>query len=564
MKAGLLLTAATFAAVSTVALRAQSAPTPSTEPITVHDACTTHEKWTPEDPKTTYIKNRIELSRKGGPEATSGLLRAVVAIDQVKPKDVHGKTVISYWYARALYDSKQVHLAHDAFLNILKQPPEIDKLSDGPAIRTAAMMCLSQIHHEFPTLTMDPESLAAVQQFVVNPKLTAEQRTYFYEGMGWELKKHFRPFQPSLSEADANAFKTAFNGNGYYEKLLAIMRASEEPDEAAILANESIFNEKDFASRPETEKDLLHVVFGQAYYGEKKWEKALAHFKQIPNTSNEIVKSISASSWVYLQQEHYPEAIGSATNLVLGGLSKTFQPEAYETLSMALLETCNYDAALQTYQHFRKIYGKPYFFLRDAQKSGLDLYGTLSAFLLGKLKGKVPDRVGTEWSADPVFLANQSEINLGMDEAASAVKIRVAARNWVNFAKSSSWKKFDNYLTIIANGNSARQPTLTAEISRAILTRSRLMFGSLNQAAQALQLLEAEAYEQIGDKYLAENGPNKGGKDPVGKTLKPKQDGGAVWDWGRYPAEGTGDEDTTETWEDELGYLRAKIKDSCK
>jgi tetratricopeptide (TPR) repeat protein len=561
MKPSLLFT---LLAVSVLASRAQSAPAPSTEPITAHDACTTHEKWTPEDPKTTYIKNRIELSRKGGADATSSLLRAVVAIDQVKPTDIHGKTVISYWYARALYDTREVHLAHDAFLNILKLPADIDKLSDGPAIRTAAMMCLSQIHHEFPTLTMDAGSLAGAQRFVVSTKLTPEQRTYFYEGMGWELKKHFRPYQPSLTEAEANAFKAAFNGDGYYEKLLSIMRASEGPDEAAILLNESIFDEKDFASRPQTEKDLLHVVFGQAYYGLKKWDRAIAHFKQIPNTSNEIVKSISASSWVYLQQEKYPEAIGSATNLVLGGLSKTFQPEAYETLSMALLETCNFDAALQTYQHFRKIYGKPYFFLRDAQKSGLDLYGTLSAFLLGKMKGKVPDRVGTEWSADPVFLANQSEINLGLDEAQATAKIRSAAKNWVNFARSLSWKKFDNNLTIVTNANSVRQPTLAAEISRAILTRSRLMFGSLNQAAQSLQLLEAEAYEQIGDKYLAENGPNKGGKDPQGKTLKPKQDSGAVWDWGRYPSNSDQDEDTAETWEDELGYLRAKIKDSCK
>jgi tetratricopeptide (TPR) repeat protein len=563
MKAGFLLTAiATFTMVGLTAMQAYSAP--AAELITVHDACTVKEKWTPEDPKTTYIKNRLELSRKAGPEATSSLLRAVVALDQVKPTDIHGKTVISYWYARALYDSKQVHLAHDAFINILKLPETIDKLSDGPAIRTAAMMCLSQIHHEFPTLTMDAGSLASVQRFVVNPKLTADQRMYFYEGMGWELKKHFRPFQVSLTDTEVNAFKTAFNGDTYYEKLLAIMRASEKPDEVAILLNESIFNEKDYASRPQTEKDLLHVTFGWAYYGQRKWEKALAHFKQVPNTSNEIVKSISASSWVYLQQERYPEAIGSATNLVLGGLSKTFQPEAYETLSMALLETCNYDAALQTYQHFRKIYGKPYFFLRDAQKSGLDLYGTLSAFLLGKMKGKVPERVGVEWSADPVFLANQSEINLGMDEAASTAKIRAAAKNWANFAKSPSWKKFDSYLTIVANANSVRQPTLTAEISRAILTRSRLMFGSLNQAAQALQLLEAEAYEQIGDKYLAENGPNKGGKDAVSKTLKPKQDNGSVWDWGRYPSNSDQDEDTAETWEDELGYLRAKIKDSCK
>jgi hypothetical protein len=427
-----------------------------------------------------------------------------------------------------------------------------------------AMMCLSQIHREFPTLTMDPESLAGAERFLSSAKLTAEQRGYFYEGIGWELKKHFRPFQPSLTEAEAADFKAAFSGNGYYEKLFAVMRASSTPDEAAIVLNESIFDEKDFASRPETEKDLLHVVFGEAYYGLKKWDKALVHFKQIPNTSNEIVKSIAASSWVYLQQEKYPEGIGSATNLVLGGLSKTFQPEAYETLSMALLETCNYDAALQTYQHFRKIYGKSYFFLRDAQKSGLDLYGTLSAFLLGKLKGKVPERVGTEWSADPVFLANQSEINLGLDEAASAAKIRAAAKNWLNFAKSPGWKKFDNYLTIAGNANSLRQPTLMAEISRAILTRSRLMFGSLNQAAQNLQLLEAEAYEQIGDKYLAENGPTKGGKEPAGKTLKPKQDSGAVWDWGRYPSNSDKDEDTSETWEDELGYLRAKIKDSCK
>jgi TolA-binding protein len=533
-------------------------------PITVQSACTSDEKWMPEDPKTAYIQNRLELSRKGGKEAIQSMFRSLVARDALKPKDLHGKMIVSYWLARALYDAKEVHKAHQAFLDLLKEPEALDKFSDALAVHAASMECLTKIHHDYPTLNMDEGSLAAVKRLAPQPRLSSAQRAFFYEGLSWELKKRFRAGEAPFTDAEAQSYNEAFKGSGYFQKLVSVLRATQTPNEADIISNEAIFNEADYKTRPQNERDLLHSLFGRAYYDQAQWDKAVAHFKEIPHDSNQVVHAFSDSSWAYLQQQRYPETIGMSTNLVLGALSKTYDPAAYETLTMALFETCNYNEALQTYQHFRKIYGKSYFFLRDMQKAGTGFYPKLAAYLLGKAKGKVPDRVGTEWSSDPIFLADQSEINLGLDEGAATAKIRTSANQWINFARSKSWKSFDAELEKVSQENTARQPGLIAEIDRAIFRHTEAMFAALNQTAQSLQLLEAEAYEQIGDKYLAENGPAQNGKSRQPRTLKPKQGDGAVWDWGRYPAGGDGDEDTVETWEDELGYLRAKIKDSCK
>ena len=120
----------------------------------------------------------------------------------------------------------------------------------------------------------------------------------------------------------------------------------------------------------------------------------------------------------------------------------------------------------------------------------------------------MPDRIGSEWARDPIFLADQSELNLTIDEAQSNQAIRGTALENLQNARPAYWTNFDRRLEQVAQVNIARRPGLIQEINQALAVRTRTMMAQLTHTAENLQLLEVEAYETLGDKLVAENNPN--------------------------------------------------------
>ena len=98
------------------------------------------------------------------------------------------------------------------------------------------------------------------------------------------------------------------------------------------------------------------------------------------------------------------------------------------------------------------------------------------------------------------------------------------------------------------------------QINGDLAQRTSEMYSSLVDASDNIQRVEVEAYNSMGDKMIVDNIREEANRPaPLKRTLK-KSEEGPVWDWGRFPAD---DDDNAEYWEDELGFLKADLKDGC-
>jgi hypothetical protein len=555
-----LISLMVFGALAGQVSPAVAQPQPSW--LTVRSACTGDEKWGPDKNATaSYVQVRVSISKKGGENASVGILRSLGALE--KAKDDRAKMITHYWLGRALFDAGQIHLAYEEFGQLLASPLSPQNKSYAVALEQGSMACMVQIHHRFPTFKLQAASREGALRWVNDGDVPADQKDVFYEGLGWQLFDHLRD-SSNMSKEPLLAELPMFQGNGYFTTYAKILILTHFDEGTEVLKLGSVFQDPTYATRPESEQALLHLIFAHSYYGTRQFSKAIAEYKLIPKSSNYTVQELSAIAWAQIITKDYEAAIGSAENLVTGALGHTYAPEGYETLSIALFETCNVQEAVQAYQHFRKKYGKSFYFLKPLQVANakFDYYQTLSNYLLKRTA--MPDRIGSEWAHEPVFLANQGELNLSIDEAQSSTAIRATALENLQKQRPAYWVNFDRRLGTVAQANQARRPGLIQGINEALAVRSRTMMGQLTRTAENLQLLEVEAYETLGDKLVAENNPNL--KEAAkARPDRKKVDPEAVWDWGRIPGgvTGGGDEDG-EVWDDEIGYLHAKIKDSCK
>jgi hypothetical protein len=532
----------------------------SSEALTFEHACEPNEKWSPEDnPIAPYLQTRIQWSApdKNPPGlAMKSLLRSLAADSRAHGE--RSKALVSYWQARAMYDLKLSTEAHHAFNQILVNY----KGDESLPLRTAAMACLIRMHQKYPSLTLEPAAVQAVANQVSNVVLSVEEKAPFYQGLLWELKN-------SASSARAAAIAQKFAGGGFYERAANALVAARTPNEGAILKNEELLEDPLFEKLSQDEQDQWHYLFGMAYYGARDYKQAIAQFKKIPNNSNLLVRSLSSLAWSYLWLNRYEEAMGSAENLVTGTLRKTFSPEGFETLSIALNETCNFNAALDTYHRFQRTYATPYRYLTELEKSGSkDYYNMVTMYFRQKIK--VPDRIGVEWLGDPTFIAAQSEINMGVDAVLAARRARKLAGIALREPEAKKWKwaplwqKFDMTLYGDLQKIPARKIELTEMVNRSIAAKNAAMRDQLLHTAENLQLLEAEAYETLGDELIAENSPQGPNAKVAKDNKKHARNQGAVWDWGRYPASKDSDaDDNQEVWQDEVGALHANLKKSC-
>jgi hypothetical protein len=438
------------------------------------------------------------------------------------------------------------------------------KSDDAFPIRSAAVTCLARIHDKVPTLTLEPEALTQVEAVLASAKVAPDDKIPFYESVMWSLEK-------ATSDAEVQRFAKDLKGHEFFQKLSTATIASRTSDDETLARQVKLLRDPLFSRLSKSKRETWKLIFAMSLYDLKRHEGASYLFRRIGNTSNVFVSALGGEAWSYLSQHKYEEAIGSASNLVVGGLSKVFAPEGYEILSISLLETCNYSAALQTLQWFRRAYESSFRYLGNLQTKGdsVDLYQLATQFLTAK--ADIPNRVATDWIGDTVFLSNQAEINAQIDSDAALKQLRASVRELLNDAKykaqasawAKSWKSLEATLTIPTDKIVARRNQLIQEIRVSLRERNRRMFDTLNKTAENLQLVEAETYELIGDKLIAESGPGAaGGKSKA--LRKPgnedKKNERPTWDWGSYKAS---EDDKGEVWEDELGALRANLKKTC-
>jgi hypothetical protein len=472
------------------------------------------------------------------------------------------KILSEYWHNRALFDLKLVHAAHRGFESMVAR----QTTPEEQGIKLAALNCLNRIHQAYPTMRLSPATVQALRSIPVR-SISRDSRQALWKAVSVNAQL---AISRGATEAQIATELQLLQGSGAFDAMVRMMMAAKKGDDAGVVQwGTEFFKIQGRSEFLKEEEDALHLLLARAHYNLQKHGNAVREFRLVKNTSNYITQALTDNSWAFLIRNKYPEAIGAAQNLMVGNLKNTFAPEANVIMAIAFNETCHFPEALEAIKYFRKSYNRALRWLYDwnakvAAGQGPDLYQVVAAYLKKDKNARVPARVGTEWLRSPVFIGNQQELNLLYDEADAIKKVGA------EIAQESSGKKVGKKwaaagtrirgnLAAIHVEASKREPALIAEIRKDLTARSKRMLELLADVSENVQLVEAEVYNSLGEKMIADNAM---GIDPTkneGKELKAK-DEGPVWDWGRFPAKDDGDQ---EFWEDELGWLKSDANDKC-
>jgi hypothetical protein len=570
--------------------------------------CTGKEKWVhgqtvPEDFREEFeaFLNKKRAPVRGFSEALA--LRRIAESDEAR---AFGE----YWIARSLYEAKLVHIAHGGFSAIVSRPIR----PETAGVQLAALGCLSQINHRFPTLATPAAASAQLDDYLKSAHSPALKEVVWHAAL---IHMHRLFGEEKYPKEGIQAVLKLLKGAGSYEAFAKSLWASRRGDhQQAITEMKKFVADPSLPGNLKSYLNIAHIMIARSLYTVGRYGEAANHYKSVEKRSNELATALSELAWANLMDEKYNEAIGTAMNLQAGGLRHTFAPEAPMVMAMALNEICQFPESVRAVSVFRRNYEKPYNWLSDwdskrqpGKPEPLNLYAEAVAFL--KKKSKVPDRIGTEWVRSPVFLSSQDELNLIFDEKdSSAALSKTGAREQKQMAEQilafarelkpryklakmklqagqslprgvlndlASLKKqvvhlrrlqqgaptFKKILANYSGHAGAIENRLIAGINQDLTQKNYRMLRQLEEIAENSQLIEVEIYNGASQDIIWQNAhPDYKLIAQKLKDEKEKRDAGKVWNWGKT---GTGldDEDGGEIWEDELGSFKADLYDNC-
>jgi tetratricopeptide (TPR) repeat protein len=318
----------------------------------------------------------------------------------------------------------------------------------------------------------------------------------------------------------------------------------------------------------------VRLNLARSYYARADFSKSIQEYKKIPNTSNYFASTLVELSWAYVMRHQYSEAVGTAYNLVAGGLRSAFSPDAPVAMSIAYFETCNYPQAYQGLRYFRRIYEKSYNWLKNwgeqsHKNAAPELYESVVAYIKDKKGSALPSQVGSELLRSPVLVADQQEINLLFDERSAIKKyVGLLAKmkdDMPSRAQQTGSQALRNTMLKFSADSGHVQTDLVAQINTDLAQRANLMVKQLNASVENIQLVEIEIYNSAGEDMILENARpelKEEAKQARERATKNHRTDGPVLDWGRFPAR-DGESGKAEIWQDELGALKTDIADVC-
>jgi hypothetical protein len=510
------------------------------------------------------------------------------------------KTFGEYWIARALLDANLPHLAIGGFATIIANP-----LTDETAgYQIASLECVMRIQSEHSGLAVPT---------IVIPQLTAlyshannaTQKEILYDAAGLALRQSLA--SEKVAYSDVEPLFDILKGSGAHEIFAKALWASKHNDNrAAVKQWEALFALQTVPKSIRRYTDEMHVLAARAHYTVGEYAAAESHLKLVRKASNDLADSLSELAWAYLQDERYPEAIGTSVNLDAGGLRHTFTPEAPMVMAMAMNEICQYPESVSAINRFRKDYEKSYRWL-DVNKDVKNYYPLAADFV--RKQGTVPDRVGSEWVRSPLYIASQDEINLLFDEKESSntlqssggheshrlildilkrieeLKPKWAAAKMKRKAGQDMPQSLVNEVSRIRRmvlhyrrlnaaapvwqavmknyrkGAPGLEKQLIARINEDIGIRSKRMHAQLEEIAENIQLIEVEIYNGASQDIIWQNAhPDYRKMAEQMKEDNVREAREKTWDWGRTPASS---EENMEVWEDELGSAAVNLVNNC-
>ncbi|MEK7692084.1 MAG: hypothetical protein AAB425_13805 [Bdellovibrionota bacterium] len=594
--------------------------------------CTPQENWP--SPRLISPQNRAWQTFEAmldGKASPLFLFAQSLALRALSQEPTH-RDAAEYLVARALHQTGQLRAAQGAFYALAT------RADAHPAFFSAALGCLNRISRDHTAVTPSPDWQARLETtFLARAKSVAASLGADPDEILAETAARllFVRLGGDSSATPSQTLDTEkrllkLTEQSTYQSLAAGFLAVRAGNDAAAVQNLALVQPGLPGTSPNPKlapwQEASTIELARALFALKKFDQAVPLLQNFAKHSNLLVDALSDLTWAHLMKYGYSSSIGASLSLRLGGLRRTFTPEASMVLAMSLNELCQYPDAIRAVKLFRKDFGDARSWLakwstspREAAPSGLY---PIAAGYLKNTKSAVPLRIASEWTRSPLFLARQDALNLLFRESKgrpillsdAAIQQKQLALDLVRFSRelrrdydSARIKlkpgeelpsriqdgltalrlKVSDYQKTKAAGplyarlmkaQDARKPAeqnnLLAAIEKDLTSRSRTLLARLDEIGENTALIEVEIFNGASQDLLWANA-HPDYREVLAKAGAQENDvddektgSNGVMDWGRSPASrlAANDSDTEEEgeiWEDELGSFKAQLFDNC-
>ena len=531
---------------------------------TVSDPCGKAEKWTwgPEVPAAW----RSQLSRQSFDRAGAIQLFAWSQVLAKTGATPESKAWGRFFVARAYHEMGLKTLADRSYKDLFSTAA-----GSVTPLSTTVWTCLARLHRESPSSAVTSLQVQFIANASDTPLATDLKNTIIFDfvrrklaSMGAadtaDFSAELKLLTPASFESLAlNAWLGAHAGNDS-QVIQAAGELTQQPRFQVQMAS------GDFGPS-------LRLLLARAYFHQQKWKAAVAEYDRIGTNSNEFVSALIEKSWAYLQLKNYPEASGTAHNLLIGKLRGVFAPEPATVIAISLFENCHFPEALKAVRIFKQFNQASYSWLYSWKKSGASTSG-LYAEVKHSLdhQSKVPGAITSEWIRSPVFHFHQKVLNQLIDEEHAAgeldetlaslggAKVKAKATQAAYAQLRELLRKWRPSLRVL-------QASEQNEIESDFAQRNHQMIHAIADTAENAQLIEAEIFNSAGEDMILAHVEGEAGRKLASKSVAKRKLTGAKLDWGTVPQSaihGGGGAEKIEIWEDELGSLWSDLQDRCR
>jgi tetratricopeptide (TPR) repeat protein len=356
---------------------------------------------------------------------------------------------------------------------------------------------------------------------------------------------------------------------------------------------------------------LTSVNLARMYFAQKKYDKALEHYMQVPKDHSLWVAALIEQGWTQLAIEDYSGAIGNMYSLHSPYFKAVYQPESFVVRTIGYLNICQYGDAYKTLSWLEKDY-REWFVKTDeyltSHKKPMELYNTVKTYIKSKSDTSVegvPYQVWREVARRKDFLNLQTALNdkqdetkryEGVNEKIKTEKAGIRTRSEASKRRFDEWRakiarvKVDKslaknmdeynaglkrekeatmgyrfqlaileqsrqgYLDFQKKGQSkldSETVALSTKAGEVLLKRATAMRSEMNRVLENNEFLRYEVFSGSGEniRYQVAGGEVSGTVNRVPAHVRPTK----MMNWSF----------DGEFWEDEIGSYRSSLQNNC-
>jgi tetratricopeptide (TPR) repeat protein len=204
---------------------------------------------------------------------------------------------------------------------------------------------------------------------------------------------------------------------------------------------------------------LTAVNLARMYFAQKKYDKALEHYMQVPKDHSLWVAALIEQGWTQLALEDYSGAIGNMYSLHSPYFKAVYQPESFVVRTIGYLNICQYGDAYKTLSWLEKDY-RDWFTKTDGylakHKTPAEIYAAVKGYIKGKSDDSidgVPYQIWREIARRKDFLNLQTALNDKQDETKRYEGVNEKIKKEkadIRSRADSSKKRFDSWRAMVA------------------------------------------------------------------------------------------------------------------